>query len=381
MSFMNEHNPASGAARSLLGRLAIVTVALAGLAAGAGAAAASSAPYPDAAQKARIDRLIVYYAKRYNVPVALAREVVHDESEYRPLARNGPYWGLMQIRYDTAQGMGYRGPAKGLLDAETNLAFGIAYLSNAFKAAGGNMSRGHMLYRKGYYYEARRKRLLDDMILVRDFKPVGAEPTALAMADVEAATGALSSGQPKTASAAIAAAIAAPIPRAKPAIAVPETATVVASAAAAPAAAAPVGPAVAHPTVVYASVLPLSKPALSPANTLMPTPIVPPGLSAPEATADSGAGDTPIPRPKPAQAEADEVPMTPLQVALNAAAARARDDLAAASAVVPAPGFPVPRPRPDGTMAAIAPSLLVAEHVGAPVPRMRPSLGPVIRAE
>jgi len=161
MPTLNEESPAQGVAKSLLGRLAMIGVAVACLCIGA-EAHASSAPYPTAAEKAQIDRLIVYYAKRYNVPVALARKVVKSESEYRPLARNGPYWGLMQIRYDTAKGLGYRGSAKGLLDAETNLVYGIAYLANALTAANGNMSRGHMLYRTGYYYEAKRRRVLDD---------------------------------------------------------------------------------------------------------------------------------------------------------------------------------------------------------------------------
>ena len=39
----------------------------------------------------------------------------------------------MQIRHDTAQGMGYQGPASGLLDADTNLTFAVPYLANAYK--------------------------------------------------------------------------------------------------------------------------------------------------------------------------------------------------------------------------------------------------------
>jgi soluble lytic murein transglycosylase-like protein len=67
----------------------------------------------------------------------------------------------MQIRFDTAQGMGYRGPARGLLDADTNLKFAVAYLSNAYLVAGGNPDRALALYASGYFYEARRKGLLD----------------------------------------------------------------------------------------------------------------------------------------------------------------------------------------------------------------------------
>lgn len=388
MPFMSEKSPARGVAKGPLRRLALAGAVMAACLGFGAEALASSAPFPDAQEKARIDRLIVVYSKRYNVPVALARKVVQSESEYRALARNGPYWGLMQIRYDTAQGMGYKGSAKGLLDAETNLAYGIAYLSNALTAANGNMSRGHMLYRTGYYYEAKRRRVLDEMITVRDFKPVGAEAPVLAMADVQDATGALWSGQtgqdePKTASAAIASAIAAPMPRPKPLIAQPESA-VAAAPAAGPvvAAAASTAPAVAQPTVVYASVLPLSKPALLRANALAPTPIVPSELSTPEAVAVS-ADAAPLPRPKPvpaADADPTDPPQTPLQIALNAAAAKRGAELAAETEVVAAPGMPLPRQRPDAAAAEVAP-VVIADHVAAPMPRIRPVLVGTIGAE
>ena len=380
-------------------RLVVVTAALASLTVGAAALNRSSAPYPDESQKAQIDRLIVFYSKKYNVPVSLAREVVRSESEYRPLARNGPYWGLMQIRYDTAQGMGYRGSAKGLLDAETNLAFGIAYLANALKAADGNMSRGHMLYRKGYYYEARRKRVLDEMILVRDFKPVGEAPTLLAMADAQDGTGALWSGEaasgPATsASAAIAEAVAAPIPREKPVVE-----TVVAEAVPAPmpapvpvAAPAVAGPAVAHPTVVYASVLPFAK-SQPLAKPLSPTPIVAPGLvpdsaeaDQPEVAAKADDAAVPMPRPKPvmavaaAPAEAVEPPKSKLEIALLAAAAKKGAELAAAKAAAnPAPvaaaeAEPVVMASTAlrGNETAAPPVRVAARHDAVPVPRARP---------
>ncbi|MBZ9937581.1 transglycosylase SLT domain-containing protein [Mesorhizobium sp. BR1-1-16] len=398
MPSVNEKASGKEVAGRIVRRLVVVTAALASLTVGAAALNRSSAPYPDESQKAQIDRLIVFYSKKYNVPVSLAREVVRSESEYRPLARNGPYWGLMQIRYDTAQGMGYRGSAKGLLDAETNLAFGIAYLANALKAADGNMSRGHMLYRKGYYYEAKRKRVLDEMILVRDFRPVGEAPTLLAMADAQDGTGALWSGEavpgPATsASAAIAEAVAAPIPREKPVVE-----TVVAEAVPTPmtapvpvAAPAVVGPAVAHPTVVYASVLPFAK-SQPLAKPLSPTPIVAPGLvpdspaaDQPEVTAKAD-GAVPMPRPKPVTAAASvpadavEPPKSKLEIALLAAAAKKGAELAAAKAAAnPAPvaaaeAAPVviASTALRGNEAAAAPVRVAARHDAVPMPRARP---------
>jgi len=108
-----------------------------------------------------LDERIAYYAHAYEVPEALIRRSIKRESGYNPKARNGPYWGLMQIRLDTARGMGYRGTAQGLLDADTNLKYAVAYLANAYVVAGENPDRAIALYASGYYWEARRKGVLD----------------------------------------------------------------------------------------------------------------------------------------------------------------------------------------------------------------------------
>jgi soluble lytic murein transglycosylase-like protein len=113
--------------------------------------------------KSALDERIAYYAQTYDVPETLLRRSIKRESGYNPKARNGPYWGLMQIRYDTARGLGYHGPARGLLDADTNLKYAAAYMSNAYRIAGGDENRAMRLYAGGYYYEARRKGMLDQL--------------------------------------------------------------------------------------------------------------------------------------------------------------------------------------------------------------------------
>jgi soluble lytic murein transglycosylase-like protein len=74
----------------------------------------------------------------------------------------------MQIRLETAKGVGYHGPAKGLLDADTNLKYAVAYLANAYLVAGRNPDRALRLYASGFYYEARRKGLLDKLTTAKD---------------------------------------------------------------------------------------------------------------------------------------------------------------------------------------------------------------------
>ena len=59
--------------------------------------------------------LINQAAAENDVPASLIHRVVRRESGYNPAARNGPYYGLMQILPQTAATMGYDGPASGLL--------------------------------------------------------------------------------------------------------------------------------------------------------------------------------------------------------------------------------------------------------------------------
>jgi soluble lytic murein transglycosylase-like protein len=106
--------------------------------------------------------LIEGAAREHGVPVALVQRVVVRESTHRPEARNGPYYGLMQILPATARGMGYQGPAEGLLDAETNLEYGVKYLRGAWLVAGGDQDEAVGWYARGYYYEAKRLGLLEE---------------------------------------------------------------------------------------------------------------------------------------------------------------------------------------------------------------------------
>ena len=106
--------------------------------------------------------LIVRYGALFQMPESLIHRVIQRESGYNPAARNGPYYGLMQILPQTARTMGYSGPPYGLLDAETNLKFAGKYLRGAWLVSGGNEDRAVMWYAKGYYYEAKRQGLLEE---------------------------------------------------------------------------------------------------------------------------------------------------------------------------------------------------------------------------
>ena len=106
--------------------------------------------------------LIRKYARIHGIPESLLHRVIQRESDYNPKARNGPYYGLMQILPETARTMGHRGPASELLDAETNLLYAGRYLRGAWIVARHNEKRAVMWYAKGYYYEAKRLGLLKE---------------------------------------------------------------------------------------------------------------------------------------------------------------------------------------------------------------------------
>lgn len=117
-------------------------------------------PQAALAQRAQYDALVVTHARANAVPEALVHRVIVRESHYQPgLIGHGGTIGLMQIKLATARGLGYAGDAKGLLDADTNLTYGVKYLAGAYRAANGDHDRAIYYYARGYYETTKRRRL------------------------------------------------------------------------------------------------------------------------------------------------------------------------------------------------------------------------------
>jgi soluble lytic murein transglycosylase-like protein len=136
-------------------------IALALLAACSRAPQAPAVPsdlYPG--ETAEMRRMIRAAADYHDIPEALLHRVIQRESDYRAGARNGPYYGLMQILPETARGMGFDGPASALLDPEVNLRYAGAYLRGAWIVADGDIDEAVGWYARGYYFEARDRCLL-----------------------------------------------------------------------------------------------------------------------------------------------------------------------------------------------------------------------------
>jgi len=119
---------------------------------------ASANLYPGETRHMR--QLVRKYAACHDIPESLLHRVIQRESDYRAGARNGPYWGLMQILPQTARTMGHRGTPDSLLDAETNLLYAGRYLRGAWLLSDGDEATAVSWYARGYYYEAKRQGLL-----------------------------------------------------------------------------------------------------------------------------------------------------------------------------------------------------------------------------
>jgi soluble lytic murein transglycosylase-like protein len=123
----------------------------------------SSEPFVSSTRNTNLNQLISKYAALYDVPESLVHHVVRRETNYNPSAVHRGNWGLMQIRYNTARGLGYDGSPTGLLDAETNLKYAVKYLKGAWIVADKDARKADWLYRTGYYYTAKKKQLLEKL--------------------------------------------------------------------------------------------------------------------------------------------------------------------------------------------------------------------------
>ncbi len=103
------------------------------------------------ARSTELSSLIAAKAAAHGVPADLANAVVRVESNYNPrvTGRAGEV-GLMQIKYQTARGLGYAGTRAALYEPATNLEWGMRYLAGAHKLAGGSVCGTLAKYQGGH---------------------------------------------------------------------------------------------------------------------------------------------------------------------------------------------------------------------------------------
>lgn len=90
----------------------------------------------------KYDEIIRKWAKEYGPHPAFVKAIIKAESNFNPRAYraepaiNDASYGLMQILFQTAKGLGYEGQPAGLLDPELNIQFGTKYLGMQLKHFG-----------------------------------------------------------------------------------------------------------------------------------------------------------------------------------------------------------------------------------------------------
>lgn len=97
-----------------------------------------------------VQKLVETEAMRQGVPVGLAVAIAKTESKFNcgAVGRHGER-GVMQIKPRTAKGVGYRGSPSGLNNCQTGIRYGMIYLKQAHRRAGGNVYRTALLYNAG----------------------------------------------------------------------------------------------------------------------------------------------------------------------------------------------------------------------------------------
>lgn len=101
------------------------------------------------------DDLIQQNAAHFGVPESWIRAVIQTESSFNPAAyRAEPQiqdasYGLMQLLYRTAKGLGYTGTPEGLYDPATNIRLGTQLLADHMRRYGDDIRRVYSAYNSG----------------------------------------------------------------------------------------------------------------------------------------------------------------------------------------------------------------------------------------
>lgn len=106
---------------------------------------------PGPSFRAAVRAMVEEEVRRTGLPAEIADAVVHIESNYDPSLVGGVgEIGLMQIRPGTAAMLGFRGSPGELAKPKVNIHYGVAYLSEAWRLANGDLCRTLMKYRAGH---------------------------------------------------------------------------------------------------------------------------------------------------------------------------------------------------------------------------------------
>ena len=111
----------------------------------------ASASPPATDPRSRYRALIEKEVRSVNLAPEIAEAVMAVESGYNPGAvGSAGEIGLMQIMPSTARMLGFAGSLSDLAVPETNIHYGVTYLAQAWRLAGGDLCTAVMKYRAGH---------------------------------------------------------------------------------------------------------------------------------------------------------------------------------------------------------------------------------------
>lgn len=102
------------------------------------------------------DAAVKAASAEFSVRVPLIKGVIGAESAFVPTARRGEpqlgdaSYGLMQVLYSTAKGLGYSGTPDGLRDPATNIHYGTKLLAQNLSRTGGDEASAISAYNGGF---------------------------------------------------------------------------------------------------------------------------------------------------------------------------------------------------------------------------------------
>jgi soluble lytic murein transglycosylase-like protein len=109
---------------------------------------------PDLWTRMELGSIASQYAEAAGIPDALVQAVVRVESDWdQSMTGFAGEVGLMQIRPQTAREMGFAEEEDKLYDPETNIRWGVRYLAEAWRLAGGNVCQTVLKYNSGHQAE------------------------------------------------------------------------------------------------------------------------------------------------------------------------------------------------------------------------------------
>jgi len=92
----------------------------------------------------------------FDTKLILALKEVESGKNPHAIGDGGKSFGLMQVQYNTAKSLGFKGKPKDLLNPQTNMKYGCMYLSKMLKEKGGNINRALDSYNRGPVAESKR---------------------------------------------------------------------------------------------------------------------------------------------------------------------------------------------------------------------------------